>query len=1445
MASREKRPLAPSKSKQKASGDSGLPPNEVKNKKGKSLPNIKQQQPSREVFDTVEIGSQFPAKLESNLPRKKALKSLKRKQNLRVTKANLVKSKVNKKVTSKSIREVSLDSKKGVKAKKAKLSEESSLKAIGVALKSESQTNSGDNEAKGTETPSKSAKNNLRTKKTKFTPSRSTGGASVNEDTRDKEEASAAASQTKSSLKLGKKKVIETADSLSKSAKTAKSANVKKNSIGKDTVARVTESDNKAKGRKSASKELDCGASVKSNTSVEKFQKVVLDDKNSIDNTIDEVIASVLNDSETDSQQGVTEKTEGKVTRSRKMMVDENIASDIEIKKEPDTEDTKAMSEGEYAETDQELHFQNAVHLRKRSKVSNNSLVDQVFQRSLRNGKQRHLSDSGNDVVDPKRRRLNSEGPPISDNSIEHTSDCNASADSCLSDPSCTESQTTVSANKEICLLRDEASKNLDEDTEAGSELENNNNSDRADRTGEIGPTLRSKTKAKTTESEVTKDDNMKIEETWISSKCVETQDDSKKLNNLDQVKKDSILAKLTDKSNKGRKNSLNIDIKKTVNSFYTDKSDGNSTLQIDQMIENIKLNIAKSIENKIFGPGSKYNDVPKIEEVIAPLNTESQKMGLEENTDENKSSVKENESTSESSENSVPKVADTAKEIEKLVMFDIEEAETHSQNIQENKASGSDRINDVHNICESTCNISSNNGASRDSVAEPEVGDDDCNMATGTSVNVSDGESKTLDENKKAVTTRKSSRISDKSSDSTTSNPEAKKLPNRILNKALPKSDNAEDVTAETLKSTKNEETAPTCDSYREDVTTSQQLSDDRDVSSHLAPTLASSEEAKKLTEEQGKSTQESETELFLNISDASEESETLESISREVERLVAGDQAAKSSPNDTIQCKQAASDTKVINKEQQESESANKEETLVCHDDSFALLESATSFSETSSKSRADNAKAADATDTLQESDAFCKTSQNTKHHKTNNNHLPTITNCDSSSKCSFMNPVPVVRTCTSDRQNDEIEEHKLDRDGDYKELDKTDDNLAANCDIPKNSNENTAASDKSEHNETTTTDESNKSSDDKCFDEQKPVNEENRRVLRARDKQKKATENKQTAARGNREHVDGIKIKVEETGVQKVQNASVQMDTDEIQGMDETVVSESREQRAEDTGDAQNNNELDDLEPQARTRRSREGKRRREESIPLTGSLKAKRAKRKSDQQNKEETLLDNEVAKINENNRFLDKYTSGVGERTDSFRGFFEGARGVLDKNGSNLRSKSENDLMVDGGSGKSEERLSRNLSENQVSKRDDDIDILSGACKTFKTPEASVQKDFDEASTSSESCNSGTPKILETPEDKAKKESIMAMLGLETLEKAAERQKARKEQQYTGTLKTIIRVQKDKDKGDNKRGSRSPLKMVLKQQGRGDGESDSPEFYTIQKEVRVHSFARST
>lgn len=1361
MASREKRPLAPSKSKQKASNDSGLPSNEVRNKKGKSLPSVKQQQLAQEIFDTVATGSQLPVKLEVSLPRRNALKNLKRKQNLRAAKANL-KSKVTRKETNKNIHRIV---KRGVRAKKIKQSEESAVKAVDTSSRlSENQTN---NEGKGTETPSKSAKNNLRTKKNKS-------------DIQNKEEASAT-SNVKVSPKLGRKgKTTESPDSLSKGAKTAKLTNLKKNNT-KDNLIKVAE-DNRdlhkgtAKSRKSGSGKESDSVSIKSNSSVEKFPKAVLDDKNSIDLTIDEVIASsMLSDTETENQQGVvTEKTEGKVTRSKKMLVDENIVCDIEIKKEPDTDDMKITSDGEYAE---DQGFQNAIQLRKRSKVG---YVDvHMSQRSLRNGKQRQLSDSGNspDNDSKKRHRLNSDGTVISDNSMEHISDCNTNMDSCFSDHSCNESQTAVASSKEEMCLKDEVSKSFDEEADIGSEVENNNNSDRVDRTGETGPMLRSKTKAKTIENEATKDDDIKQEDTRITPKC-EPQEDSKKLNNLDQTRKDSILAKFTDKS-KGRRGSLNIDMKKTVNSFYsTDKSDGNSKSHIDQMIEDIKLNIAKTIESKIFGPEkglglSKNFDVPKIEEIVAPLSTESQKMGLEDSTDEDRLIVK-NEITSDSSENSVPKVADTAKEIEeKLVKSDIGEAETNSQNIQENRASDSDRIHNVHNICESTCNISNNSSAAAyNSADEPEVENVGCSTA-------GDSESKTLQDDSKKIATRKSSRISDKTSDSV----EARKSTSRASSKATSRLENPSDP------------------------------SDDDATASF--PLQAEERLTEKLTEAKGSE---------ISCSSNSEDSETLESISREVERLVAEDDAAKlslpSDANATSLSREIISDA---DKESAEIQRVNKQEAS---DDSSMTLESATdaASSETLSMDRS-----ADAIETRREEkdDTYCNSAQSAKHSKTNN--ITTTANCDSNSdSSSSVNSVPACIPIES------------------KELDRT-----SSGDPTSNSDESAISEQNPELNEITDPS-NNKSSDNKGSEEQKPGNKKNRRVLRARDKQKRG----QTGSSRAREY--DVKVKQEEDGSvhRKTPNSDLQNDVNETpQGssiVDATQVSEGS-QKTEDLDNSPNGNELsDESSSQSRTRRSRDMKRTRKEEL-LSNSSKTKRVKRdtrKSDQQTKEETLLDNEVAKINENNRsFLNKYAGDVARTGDSFREAFFEQRELDDeldtKKGPSkgVRSKSENDIMIHDAKGsKSGEKrkLSRNLSENHVSSKQTSNngiqDILENECKSPKH----APKDSDETSTSGESSNGDNMgKILETPEDKERKESILRTLGLESLEEAAKRmqnqQKIRKEQS-SGTLKTIIKVsQKEKDK--DKRGSGPPLKMIVLKQGRGDGEGDSPEIYTIQKEVR--------
>jgi hypothetical protein len=116
MASREKRPLAPSKSKQKANNDSSslsaTDNNRSSTKKSKLLPNPRTQL-AREIFEAVATGSQLPAKLEASLPRKRVLQTaLKRKQ-----KAKKTLIKVKQKVPIKALKRIA-DAKKILNRKK-------------------------------------------------------------------------------------------------------------------------------------------------------------------------------------------------------------------------------------------------------------------------------------------------------------------------------------------------------------------------------------------------------------------------------------------------------------------------------------------------------------------------------------------------------------------------------------------------------------------------------------------------------------------------------------------------------------------------------------------------------------------------------------------------------------------------------------------------------------------------------------------------------------------------------------------------------------------------------------------------------------------------------------------------------------------------------------------------------------------------------------------------------------------------------------------------------------------------------------------------------------------------------------------------------------------------------------------------------------------------------
>ncbi|XP_058795532.1 uncharacterized protein LOC131666693 isoform X2 [Phymastichus coffea] len=198
------------------------------------------------------------------------------------------------------------------------------------------------------------------------------------------------------------------------------------------------------------------------------------------------------------------------------------------------------------------------------------------------------------------------------------------------------------------------------------------------------------------------------------------------------------------------------------------------------------------------------------------------------------------------------------------------------------------------------------------------------------------------------------------------------------------------------------------------------------------------------------------------------------------------------------------------------------------------------------------------------------------------------------------------------------------------------------------------------------------------------------------------------------------------------------------------------------------------IEQPEPQMRTRRSREAKK------PIQTQTKGRRGPKKQDakkveaqQQTKEDSLLDNEVASINES-------SSSFVATEESVRGVSASERRKSSASESKNRSKSENDVR------------STNISRERSTSEDTNPPTESQSTKAGSN--GISQKDLDEASTSGES-SSSVDKIHETPEDRAKKEAILRHLGLESWEKVHERKK-KEESGYTGTLKTVIRIPKE-------------------------------------------------
>ena len=1324
MASREKRPLAPSKSKQKASSESSISPPDNKNKKGKSLPNLRQQI-ARDILEAVATGSQLPPKLEASLPRKKALEKLKRNQKLR-TKVTLIKAK--QKVPIKSARRINSEVKKPLKPRKVKQSGTTDVKVNNTAVKGADNFSEITEEGKGTESCVKGAKIIAKTiKKTK-------AGNKINEDSKtedsqDKDKETTSGTVNKISPKAGKKQFD--------SPKSGKAV--------KPILQKI--SSNKESENKNSSTSLQKPADVVDNKS-----RNLSDDKNSIDLTIDEVIASMLSDPELEE---TDEKTEGKSTRSKKMLVTERSFCDIDIKKEIDCEEETEATE-ESTGIEQITQLQNSIQIRRRSNLPS--------QRSLRNGKLRQLSDSGisMDLEIKKRTRLISDDPASLEHYPENISDGNVDTESCFSESSINESRSNVSLIKDdLSLIKDGTLNHIDEVIQLVSGIENNNNGEQVANI-EVGPTLRSKAKSRS--SDETKIDDAKIEDLKSTAKVLDTAVEVKKTGNMDILKKDRVLGKFPEKP-KSRRSSLNIDVKK-VNpfAFSSDKTDGSSKSQIDQMIESIKLTIAKSIESKIYGQDksksfdglSKSFDLPKMEEIVAPLSTECQKVGLEERTEEEKPNISKKDK-SDSLDNSIPKVADTAKEIEKLVMRDIELADTQSQN------------KDIKQHVESSgANVSAKNGDQKSdkdemvAVTTQHEGQSNEKVDQNMLIQQLENSSEDLEEMQikdGKTMTKMSLRGSKKSVEGVPDSDHAKK-PGK----------------SKTAQDSPSEERTDCVDAGNEITICESAESKQQPLSPETPKTQETIEKCDDEVMDISNKTVDSDADFTLEVSARSEEAETLESISLEVEALVADDKSNNESQEDV--------------EIEQEVERQPLEEAGIQNKGDFSSKD----VSDVAEKLCEEKATQ-DESVSLVNKQAVCESTEQETVHKSNCHIL--TDGCDTVTASCAQTKLMDSSSEETEIKNDKSNEHAQSNDSSSPLVVNNSDsseNILKNERLQKEKIEDARSSKENE---------------------QKEVVEEKKRVLRAREKQKKV--DSKPVAQTNK-NVD-VKLKTED---ESGPNAETQSNG--------SIITEEKVEATQTLDNAQSIIKVEEnqLETPIRTRRAREGK--KSLPNPILKSKRNRKEVKKSEQQNKEETLLDNEVATINEN-KLENKYIKSTDE-VKTLRGCSvpstnkeKSQTNKIEDNTPSNRSKSENDLENMQGS-----QRSNSNAESFIPKGSDNrTPVLDGECKVLKTPDNS-QKDSDEASTSGESLSSI---IQETPEEKARKETVFRLLGLESWEKAAERlnhQKARRERS-SGTLKMRFHKGREKDKIS----SRSPLKMVLKQ-ARADGEGDSLEFYTIQKEV---------
>ncbi|XP_011505221.1 PREDICTED: uncharacterized protein LOC105368027 isoform X2 [Ceratosolen solmsi marchali] len=1250
MASREKRPLAPSKSKQKANNDSSSLPaadnNRSCTKKSKLLPNPRTQL-ARDIFEAVATGSQLPAKLEASLPRKRVLQTaLKRKQ-----KAKKTLIKVKQKVPIKALKRIA-DAKKILNRKKR------AVKSLARQLTIDSTIESSPE--------SEETKSKYKTAKKSKVP------AKISEE---------AESETldKSSPKLGKK-IIESSPKSAKGSKAAAASVVQKRNDSKERDLKV---------KRSLSKEPEDLKQVKTES--------VSD--NSYELTIEEVIAS-------------------------SMLVGPEVVK------------------GQQSALEGEL---------KGKRILKNITI----KRSLRNGKLRQSLSIIETESDQKKISAMSETNV--DNGVETKS-------ASLSD--------SVDVKDSSVVIKSESSDNSSTTNHVSDtpDIERNNNGcegGESERIEEIGPTLRSKTKARNSDSNSdvkSVDSDVKVEDN--SRSAVKSESDA--------IKKDRLLSKFVETRSstgainnapKSRRSSLNIDMRRT--SLYTSGSDkitvdGGSKSQIDQMIDKIKLTIAKTIESKIYKPDNKglilgkSFEVPKIEEIVAPLSNDTTTPKLEDDAEEEKPNVSKSRELNtgigpstakkelkvEDAENSVPRVADTAKEIEKLVMGDIEPAESQPQQekseqpVDDNDASVGVELEDALKKDEQINDKGSQQSASTenldDSGKDSTVKQPDdvkksastCSIRKSTRATVA--KSSNVSEVKKSMSTQDICNELEKLDEEEIKTPEKEKT--SILN--IKPEENGAKATEEETSSEASSIKCDTDEIENKDLT--EDSTDVDKVDDVITPEICTENEKIECEESNGSEKNE----------------ETLESLSMEVERLVEADDNEKT--------------TEKIS-EITENEGSSDVEMRLMIDEEVADLAHEESDSKSSelqinnNKDGCDEKNCTESPEDVQKNEPEVEFSNVTQENKETGIISPKLIVSDDK-------PKDTVKTKLT--EIDEVEEQK-----------------------------------------------------------------ENRRVLRTRaDKQKKVETIKSgsTSIPLAQDKSEVKVIKIDDTIISEVPLITSQNNTESDNTGNQSQASTNETTDLMEATATIKVEVEEQHEPQIRTRRGREAKK-----PPQIQVVKGKRGPKKqetkkieSQQQNKEETLLDNEVAKINENDR-----SSGYLKTDESLRGFSANAgsnaeQQKLEVQETKGRSKSENDVRstkLTNDILKSESADLTSLVETETTDTTEVTEPIEVECK------GTITKDSDEASTSGES-SSSVEKILETPEDRAKKEDILRQLGLESWQRVKER-KAKKEQQYTGTLKTIIRLQKEKE---GKKRSRSPLKMVLKQQGRMDGE-ESFDFYTIQKE----------